>query len=358
MKASLRIAALALLALVLVGLIPDALNRQAARDQHMVMVAHDANDWVVEKPVEPVAPPVLSLPPAASESTAAVAPANSAPAPAPAKDDYENLSHRSTARDTAAPPPPRPYESLELFIHLPPDAAKHQPLRALIVLHGMGSRGDAFSQNLIAEADQNHWVIIAPTFPYGDYMQPPNLLTEDLRFSAMLADLLDNMPKKLGIKLHRDNLVYGFSRGAQLGHRFSLLYPDRLRAIVTISAGAYTLPAERRNNDAAAPLLQMPYGVGDLEKYVGHALDYNQLRTVAFLIQVGANDNATDEVPRQFDALGKNRLARAYAFEYALTNVGVKSQVSVFPGAGHEVTSEMRRAALEFLRKESATKTK
>jgi pimeloyl-ACP methyl ester carboxylesterase len=292
----------------------------------------------------PLAPVIQAVPPKPAPVLA----------PPVTKDETETSDQRPTTRE--AYEPPRPYESLELYIHLPPDAAKHQPLRTLIVLHGIGSRGDIFSQNLVEEADRNSWLLIAPTVPYRDYMDPTNLLKEDVRFSALLTDMLDNLPKKLGMKLRRHALVYGFSRGAQLGHRFALFYPERVESIVAISAGTYTLPVERKSGDPTA-LMPMPYGVGDMVNYVGHPLDREELRKVSFFLQVGANDNDPDEVPRQFDPYsGKNRVARAYAFQYALLALNVQSRLTVYPDAGHQITTEMRKTALQFLRSEELAK--
>jgi len=342
MKLTWRKVALVFGVVALLGLIPDTLNLQSPRDERIVIAARDTSDLPLE------------LPPA--QSIQAV-PTNPAPVLAPevTKDYTETADQRATLRESFAPP--QPYESLELYIHLPPDAAKHQPLRPLIVLHGIGSRGDTFSQSLIEEADRNSWLLVAPTMPYRDYMDPTNLLKEDIRFSALLTDMLDNLPKKLGLKLRRHALVFGFSRGAQLAHRFSLFYPDRVEAVAAISAGAYTLPADHRNDDQSAPLIQMPFGVGDLEKYLGHPLNRDLLKQVSFLLEVGGRDVEPDEVPRQFDTyVGKNRVARAYAFQYALVSAGVKSRLIVFPEAGHEITLEMRKTALQFLRDEELAK--
>lgn len=381
MKLTWRKVALIFGAVALLGLIPDSLNLQSPRDERIVIAARDYSDLRIENPSAPVISVVPTQPapvsiqatpntavtanpgsvtsgntpvPIAPAVPAVLTPPAGVQAPPLTQEERDNSDQRATARDAVAPP--RPYESLELYIHLPPDAARHQPLRTLIVLHGIGSRGDTFSQNLIEEADRNYWILIAPTLPYRDYMDPANLLKEDIRFSGLLVDMLDNLPKKLGMKLRRHALVFGFSRGAQLGHRFALFYPERVESIVPISAGTYTLPVDRKTTDPNA-LMPMPYGVGDMVNYLGHPLDRELLRQISFLLEVGGRDVEPDEVPRQFDPYsGKDRVARAYAFQYALISAGVKSRLTVFPDAGHEVTAEMRRAALQFLREEELAK--
>ncbi len=245
----------------------------------------------------------------------------------------------------------QPSESLELFLHLPPDPTTPEPLRVVIVLHGMGVRGDVFAQNLIADADRNHWLLVAPTLPYRDVMDPIKLSEDDLRFAGMLRDMLDSLPKKLGLKLHRHALVFGFSRGAQLAHRFALFYPERVDTVASISAGSYTLPTAKRTNEKGTQILPLPYGVGDLEQRLGRALDSEQLKNISFWLAVGSNDTRTDDVPRAFDPyVGKTRLERARAFQNALLSLGVNVRLIVFPNTGHEISSGMWQGALQFLR--------
>lgn len=354
MKLSKRKVAFILCAAVLVGLAPDSFNLQSSRDEEITILARNVAPASTALPLAPVPAPVSTPIVSAPSAPAPInTPVVSAP---PIPKDESDLTHQRPPSPAVAAPPPS-YEALNLYIHLPPDAAKHQPMRVLIVLHGMGSQGDTFSQNLLAEADKNYWLIVAPTLDYGNYMEPDVLLKEDLRFSAMLDDMMQNLPKKLGIKLRTHALVFGFSRGAQLGHRFALFYPNRVEAIASISAGSYTLPSEHKNNDASAPLVQMPYGVGDLEKYLGHSLNYPLLDQVAFLLEVGDNDNQPNDVPRQFDAYeGNSRVTRATAFQHMLITVGVQAKLEVFPDATHEVTPSMRVFALQFLREQEQAK--
>ncbi len=250
----------------------------------------------------------------------------------------------------------RPSEPLELFLHLPPDTTTLEPLRVLIVLHGMGVRGDVFAQNLIADADRNHWLLVAPTLPYHDVMDPVKLSEDDVQFAGMLRDMLDGLPKKLGLKLHRHVMVFGFSRGAQLAHRFALFYPERVDTVASISAGSYTLPTEKRTNEKGAQILPLPYGVGDMEQRLGRALDNEQLKNVSFWLAVGGNDNRVDDVPRAFDPyVGKTRLDRARTFQNALLALGVKCRLIVFPNTGHEITSNMLGSALQFMHDDEAS---
>jgi predicted esterase len=235
----------------------------------------------------------------------------------------------------------------DLYIHVPPQAKQQQPLRILLVLHGMGARGDSFAQSLISTADGYNWVVVAPTMPYRDYMDLAQLTEDDLKISQMLNQLLDSLPSRLGLKLRQHILVYGFSRGAQLAHRFALFHPERVESVVTMSAGSYTLPSTQSKEQT---LLPFPYGIGDLEKFLGHPLDWESYKRISFWVAVGERDTQPNDVPRAFDPyLGQTRVERAAAFAKSLSALGIDTHLVLFPNTGHEVTSEMRKSGLSFL---------
>jgi hypothetical protein len=129
------------------------------------------------------------------------------------------------------------------------------------------------------------------------------------------------------------------------------MYPQRVSGVSVLSAGAYTLPFTNLKNDATQPMLGFPYGIGDMPRYTGRSVDVQNLKRVAFQIQVGERDTAIADVPRAFDPYcGKDRVERARTFEQDLRLVGLNSRLVIFPNTGHEVTNEMRKSAVDFLR--------
>ncbi len=239
---------------------------------------------------------------------------------------------------------------LGLFVHLPPDAAAYQPLRVLVALHGVGSNGETFAQDLIGEADQNHWLLLAPTIQYVNWMEPSKLLDDDLLSGRMLHAELDALPARLNLKLIKPVMIFGFSRGAQLGHRFAYFHPDYVDSVVALSGGSYTLPNE--TDGASQPrVLPLPYGVGDMSERMGQPLDLAKLKQIHFYVGVGANDINVNDVPREFDVyVGRTRVERAQRFCQALKAVGVDASLTIFPNVGHQVTNEMRAGAINFLK--------
>ncbi len=239
----------------------------------------------------------------------------------------------------------------ELFIHLPPKPSHSQPVRVLLVLHGIGARGQPFADSLCSEAERNNWLLIAPNLPYRDYMEVQQLMEDDLKITRILVDTLDSLPTRLNLKIKNQVLVYGFSRGGQLAHRFALFYPNRVGSVVAMSAGSYTLPTETRKSNLGTSLLPFPFGVGDLDKHLGRSVDWQNLKRVSFWIAVGEKDNYVSDVPRAFDPyLGDNRVDRARSFEQSLRASGIDARLVIFPNAGHEVTGEMRKSAVQYLR--------
>lgn len=264
-----------------------------------------------------------------------------------------NLPSTTPEAITRAAPPRHPFEGAELYVHLPPQAQARQPLRVFVALHGMGNRGDVFSQNLIRIAEANYWVLVAPTFQYGDYMDLEQLRQDDIQLSRRLLDTLEVLPQRLNLKLYRQVLIYGYSRGAQLGHRFTYFYPERVKSVAVLSAGAYTMPTEKIASRGTPTVVPFPYGVGDLQECVGKPINWQALRRVSFWVGVGERDNQPQDVARAFDPYGGNtRVERAQSFKQALQSIGIKVYLVIFPNVSHELTAEMRSHALQFLRDE------
>ena len=246
--------------------------------------------------------------------------------------------------------PSQPLTDKELYVHLPPQAGPQKPLRVLLVLHGMGGSGEIFSQSLLRDADRNNWVLIAPTFQYQNYLDPKLLMDDDIQLSKRILDTLDVLPKRLNLQLRQHILIYGFSRGAQLAHRFAYFYPDRVESVVTLSAGAYTLPTEKQATDEGLQVLPFPYGIGDLQECIGKPVNWQALKKISFWIGVGAQDDQASDVSRAFDQYGgKTRIERAKTFQQALQTIGIDTHLTIFPDSTHEVTSQMRVSALQFL---------
>ncbi len=342
MKHLIRIGVSILFAIVLLAVMTNNTDVETPRTTYLPIPA--ASPGVLQSPQNSFTPPDSNSTTLPNETHIQT------PAPtADARGKQADLAEQHQTQTEQARTPVS--DNTELFVHLPPDATFKQPLRVLVVLHGMGARGDAFAQRLIADSDRNGWLLIAPTFAYRDYMDTKSLMEDDLRFSQTLNATLAALPRRLGIKLRQHALLYGFSRGGQLAHRFALFYPERVETVATLSAGSYTLPIASRVIEDNPRALPFPYGIADYQAIAGYPFDFKQFSQVSFWIAVGSADTRAAEVPRAFDPyVGNNRVQRATVFQEVLKQNGIDVRLEVFPNTGHEITAEMQNNALKFLR--------
>lgn len=260
-------------------------------------------------------------------------------------------------RDEPSVPEPAPlavapkYAAYKSYLYVPTRAQERQPLQVVIALHGMGGEGKSFGAGMIKEAERNGWVLVAPTIAYGDWHNPESVATEDIETTGRLIASIDELPARTSFALKPRVDIYGFSRGAQLAHRFAIFFPDRVDRVVAFSAGTYTLPDSFHSvlGGGRPDSMLMPYGVADLQLRLGHPINPSRLRQVQFMIGVGAADNASADVPRQWDEyLGKTRVERAREFTRALQRNGVRCTLQVYPAVGHELTQLMLNTAVSF----------
>jgi pimeloyl-ACP methyl ester carboxylesterase len=239
-----------------------------------------------------------------------------------------------------------------VFVRFPQsNPSASQPLRVLVALHGIGGDGATFAGDLTTAADQNGWILVAPTIVYGDWMDPTQVAKEDAALITWLSGYLGQLQTLTDRPVDPQVLLLGFSRGAQLAHRFAEAYPDRVVAVAAVSAGSYTLPQTIATDGSPLPF---PFGVGNFSATVGQPFQPAALRAVHFWVAVGGSDTNPADVPRQFDPyLGDDRLDRALAFVAALHTLDVSAQMAIFPNVPHALTADMQQAAVAFLADQS-----
>lgn len=238
----------------------------------------------------------------------------------------------------------------DLFIYVPSNANQHQPVQVLVAMHGMGGDGATFCQNLLAAAERNGWVVIAPTFKYQDYKNPDLVLQDDLAFLPRLLGMIDGIPARTGLAIRPKVLLYGHSRGGQAAHRFATYFPERTLGVAALSAGSYTLPLQSMLVNGAAKPLPLPFGVADARGRLGRDFDADAFKQIAFRIVIGGRDTNPDDAPRAWDPyIGKTRVDRARAYTKTLQDIGVQADLAVYPDADHGVTEAMLNESLAFL---------
>lgn len=240
-------------------------------------------------------------------------------------------------------------QSVPVRIYVPASAQSQRHPAVLVAIHGMGSSGPKFAAPLYQTAESYGWVVVAPSFAYGDWKDPAQLRKDATDYVPALRKILAAVPATIGLPVQHRALVYGFSRGAQVAHRFALLYPNEVRAVAALSAGTYTLPKDQLS-DKDPSRLDFPFGIADSASYTGVPFDRVALRGVPFWIGVGFLDQKPEDVPQLWTSyIGDCRVDRATTFVGALRELGVQAELTIFPNTGHQDTPAIRASALEFL---------
>jgi predicted esterase len=255
------------------------------------------------------------------------------------------------ASAAADPEPAYTIKDPDLFVYIPTNASRQGPLQVLVAMHGMGDNGPNFCQNLLATAERNGWIVVAPTFKYQDYKNPDLVAQDDITFLPRLLTMIDSIPGRTGLATRNKVLLYGFSRGGQAVHRFATLFPERTAGVAAIAAGSYTLPLQTMLVNGRSQTLPLPYGVANLRAKLGYDFNYAAFKQIPFRISVGGSDTNPDDIPRAWDPyLGITRPDRAAAYTKTLQNIGVDAKLVVYPGVAHQVTQQMLDENLAFLK--------
>lgn len=248
-----------------------------------------------------------------------------------------------------------PYANSEFYIHMPPAPRPGQTLQIILAIHGMGGNGADFGKPLISYADEYGFALVAPTMRYdSNYTDPARVAANDIVLLPELNSLIQALPGVIGYPVHQQVMLFGFSRGAQIVHRFAMFYPEQVSGVALMSAGSYTLPYQEYKTSDSTPktALRFPFGIADLSTFTGHNFDLEALRKVPFWVGVGGADNATKDVPQAWSPyLGHTRIERANRFYQALQKQGINATFNVFPGIGHTVCNEMKQDGFAFFNK-------
>jgi pimeloyl-ACP methyl ester carboxylesterase len=232
------------------------------------------------------------------------------------------------------------------LVHVPPDAAQRQPLPVMVLLHDRNEDAELFGDELIALADRDGWLLVAPQLPYEEeHLDADVIAAEAPALLRGVRDVIAELSANTGLILRRRVVLFGYGRGASLAERYAQVYPGQVRGAALLGGGAYTLPP-RADGSLDPPF---PFGVGGLASRVGRPVEPAQLQRVNFWIGVGSNDTDPDDTARAWDPyLGVTRVERSRNLALALRQLGAPVHFEVFSGAAHRLTPEMRLAVGDF----------
>lgn len=224
-------------------------------------------------------------------------------------------------------------------------------LSPLVVLHGISRNADELVDLFRADAEHSGRRIVVPHFGeklWPDFQRPSRNARPDQVLLALLAHLAVLDPAFAG-----PVDLFGHSGGAQLAHRFAMLFPHRVGRLNLAAAGWYCLP------DTS---MAYPYGLGadatpetlTWARRHHHAMPaYLRLAVRVF---VGTEDTDRDASLRQNPKLdriqGLTRLARAETyvdrFRAAAVARGIVPDIALtrLPGVTHDVAQAIAQADL------------
>lgn len=182
----------------------------------------------------------------------------------------------------------------------------------LVALHGISRNIHHMTEQLSTAALEFGRVVVLPHFEKKGWKVFQRISNNSRPDSALLG-LLSVLRQ---MDLVDDGAVdlFGFSGGAQLAHRFAMLYPEQVKQLHLGSAGWYTLPDKR---------LAYPLGLGASHSGDTHWGECMSSGLRRFLnkpisVYVGSADVNVDGALRNTPSVnasqGKNRVERALAY--------------------------------------------
>ena len=225
---------------------------------------------------------------------------------------------------------------ISAYVITPEQPATRAPLMAI---HGISRNAEELVEQFRPEAAANNQVIIVPYFDKATWPVFQRITCKHRPDLALLA-LLNTLREDAMIGSSRVNL-FGFSGGAQLAHRFAMLFPEVIGDIHLSSAGWYTLPR---------PDLPYPLGLGPgSSKGNWHRLMAGSLRhflSRSIHVYVGKNDLTQNSSLRRDPLLnkvqGENRVERAERYislisqRQAEMGLPVTAGLSVLENCSHD----------------------
>jgi pimeloyl-ACP methyl ester carboxylesterase len=255
-------------------------------------------------------------------------------------------------RTTRTFDPAEMMEQAGVLRYVPPDAGPDEPLTLLMVLHAEERTGPETARPLLDVAAQNRWAVLAPTLAYGDWSDPESVVGDMLEQLPLLRELAQPGGDWGEQALQPRILLFGEGRGAHTALAFSLFYPDETAAVAAIGPAPCIVPVTERQATPDAPALPFPFGVEDLDRYVGEDLEGDDLRDTAVwlgLLPAGLLPSEVAAASCPWGALADRPPAeRADLFLSLLRREGARVGSMAYPAA--ESLERPRLDALTFLR--------
>jgi hypothetical protein len=183
----------------------------------------------------------------------------------------------------------------------------------------------------------------------------------DLQLLAMIDDAQARL-RASGFPVEKQVLLTGFSASGTFSNRFTLMHPERVRAVATGGLnGLLMVPAKTLDSTA----LPFPLGLADFEQLVGHRFDEATWCRVPQFIYMGAlddndalrfDDGYTDaERAIVFRVLGdKMQPDRWQRVQALYREAGANATFRTYEAVGHWTDDKINSELTEFFRSAAA----
>ena len=214
----------------------------------------------------------------------------------------------------------------------------------LVSVHGISLNAREHVTLFGPLAEERGVVVVAPIFDPRRYRSFQRLKART-RADLFLNRVVDDVRRLTGGGSGRF-AMFGFSGGGQFAHRYALVYPQRVRALIVAAPGWYTFPDQA---------LMYPHGLAPNPRYPHVWCKLEEFLRIRTRVVVGEADIDRDDslnTDPDVDRQGRNRLERASRWAAALRRAaaehGMLPSVSLvtLPGVTHSFSESIAQGGL------------
>lgn len=291
--------------------------------------------------------------------------------------------------------PPNPVKGFNYpyYLYLPTDIEKNTLKKYMVVepnntgtvndalvVHDVAAHWDAYANGDPAHkvADSLKTPMLKPVFPRpstdfwlgythaldrGAMLLQGDMKRLDLQLIQMINDSKTILGEK-NIKIEDKVFLTGFSASGQFVQRFSILHPEKVKAIF---AGGFTMyPVEKLNGVT----LRYPFGISDIKEISGNAFNKVEYDKIAQFYYTGDLDDhdLPYEVDYGFEKPEIDNVNKLFGYDYGVPKwnrrwefvkqIGYDTniQFNIYKGIGHDYPLNMLKDIVEFFKANSGDK--
>ncbi len=176
----------------------------------------------------------------------------------------------------------------------------------------------------------------------------------DLQLLGMIADA-QSMLSKMEIPVDNKIFMNGFSASGTFTNRFSLMHPDKIKAL---AIGGFNGKLMIPRNEINGVKLNYPIGTNDFSAISGDSFDmaaYKQIPQFIYMGKLDDNDavqfdDAYNEEERKIinENLGKNVQERYFKCQQIYAENNINAIFNTYETVGHWTTSDVNLAVIKF----------